>query len=240
MAAVIMVFFVLAAIGIQVTQIKANPYYGPVPSIKIIVSSPTNGTIYATNNVNFRLSIETYPWGRDSNPISLNVECKLDGKVLNSYRNPGNYSYSGNYSVLLASLSEGTHYVYVKAFGTYSNPQGMAGIITADIPTSSSSGNIYFTIKTNTATPTPTPSPTPSSSPAQTPTLTPSPTPSTSPSASPFPTIEPTIEPIQTASPTPIGEPTMVAYAPQIAVGTVVSIAVVAAGILVYFKRRKG
>ena len=56
----------------------------------------------------------------------------------------------------------------------------------------------------------------------------------------PSPTLEPTLEPTQTASPTPIGEPIMVAYAPQIAVGTVVAIAAVAVGILAYFKRRKG
>ena len=56
----------------------------------------------------------------------------------------------------------------------------------------------------------------------------------------PSPTLEATLEPAQTASPTPIGEPIMVAYAPQIEVGTVALIAVVAVGILVYFKRRKG
>jgi len=57
---------------------------------------------------------------------------------------------------------------------------------------------------------------------------------------SPSPTIEPTLEPTQTASPTPIGEPILVAYAPQIVVATVALIAVVAVGAMVYFKRRKG
>jgi len=104
-------------------------------------------------------------------------------------------------------------------------------------------------------TPTPTPIATPSASepdasdyePVESPTLPPqnlpTPSPSSVPSPSPSPTlsptIEPTIEPTQTASPTPIGEPIIVAYTPQIVVATVALIAVVAVGALVYFKRRK-
>ena len=78
----------------------------------------------------------------------------------------------------------------------------------------------YFTVNTQ-PTPTPSPSPSPILSPSQ------------------EPTMEPTLEPIQTASPTPIGEPIIVAYTPQIVVATVALIAVVAVGALVYFKRRK-
>jgi len=79
----------------------------------------------------------------------------------------------------------------------------------------------YFTVDTQQSS-TPSPSPTPILTPSQ------------------EPTMEPTLEPIQTASPTPIGEPIIVAYAPLIEVGTIALIAVVAVGILVYFKGRNG
>jgi hypothetical protein len=65
------------------------------------------------------------------------------------------------------------------------------------------------------------------------------PTPAISPSPSPSLTVEPTLEPTQTVISTPIGKPIAISYVPQLAVATVALIAV-AAGVLVYFKRRKG
>jgi hypothetical protein len=98
--------------------------------------------------------------------------------------------------------------------------------------------------------PSPTPTPTPSQTPFSSPSITPnasssqspspssSPTPSITPSSSP--TQHPTIEPSQLVTPSPFGD---VLYGPNtlpLTMGIVIIVIIALAGVLVYFKRRKG
>jgi parallel beta-helix repeat protein len=78
-------------------------------------------------------------------------------------------------------------------------------------------------------TPTPSPSPSPSPSPAATPSPQPTPTPS--------PTLSPSPEPTPTLSPEPQPEPEP--FPPTLVIASVITLAVVGIGLLVYFKKRK-
>lgn len=89
----------------------------------------------------------------------------------------------------------------------------------------------------------PLPSPFPSPTPTHSPTLTPSPTPTPSPSPSPSPTATPSPSPSPTTSPspTPSLEPQTKPFPTTLIIAaSVTAIVVVIAGLLVYFKKRKG
>jgi len=204
--------------------VSALHFYGGMTNTPL--RQQNSKSIYVTFNVDeypptiLNLSVENKTY--TSPDVELNFEVENEPSWTG-------YSLDGqeNVTVPLKSIPVGFNST---VFGNATLTNMSTGIHSIVVYSNNTSGTmcksdmVFFTVSLSIPTPTPSPSPSPSPNPP----------------ASPSPTIEPTLEPTQTASPTPIGEPIIVAYAPQIEVGAVVLIFLVAVGILVYFKRRKG
>jgi hypothetical protein len=109
--AVFAVIFVLMLIGIQAVEVSnANPYYFPVPSMKII-SPPDPPNRYENSTVS--LEVEVYM--RDESPKLQRIYYSLDGApsvyldFTTTRSNSYNVDYTANAKADMENISEGSH-----------------------------------------------------------------------------------------------------------------------------------
>lgn len=219
---------------VQVTEAYPGQYYffRPNPDMvlanppTVVIRSPQNGT-YGSNSILFSFSAETS--SLDDRVELCRIVYYLDGvqnMVFSSAITLGPTFYNW-YKTL--NLTQGMHSVRVVAFArSYSSAQGDSAF---DQATEGFSDEVVFTIA---------PVPAPTASPTAPPTPTPSPSftlvPTSTPVSSILPTASPLVVPIskQQIGFMMTGIPKQVGYAIEVAF---VLMAVVAAGLLVYFRK---
>ncbi len=226
--------------GLQVVDVaKANfiPGY-----LQVIIDSPTQKS-YDTNSVALSItvkciqdyyanesdrSIRWIGYSLDGNAnVSLGSGVFVDGKQ--AYGSPQAWIFSVYVAnTTLTDLTEGQHSLSVYAENKY-NPS--IGGWNWDNPyIMSANSNESFTIESITQNSSPSNSLTPDTTPPYTPTP-----PKTPNASSPSPTQQPTIEPSQTPDRPKIGD-----FAPVIIPASMILLAIIAVGLLVYFSRHKG
>jgi hypothetical protein len=205
-------FLIAIAEACFVKFAQANPAplpYEHMPSPVVSVYSPEHNRIYSTTSVPLTFNVS-----RPSLIGDFSIQYWLDGKPKELFT-----GYEGNYSVIMDRLSNGLHYVEVKAtfVGEYYRKDGYIDgapvwrINVAEV--ANSSGKIYFKVDLTSASSTPSPEPS-----------------QEDPAPSPEPSQEPTLlQETQHSEPFPT---TMV-------IAPIASVAFVGAGLLVYLKKRK-
>jgi hypothetical protein len=206
-------FLVAIAEACFVKLAQANPAplpYEHMPSPVVSVYSPEHNRIYSTTIVPLTFNVS-----RPSLIGDFSIQYWLDGKPKELFT-----GYEGNYSVIMDGLSNGLHYVEVKAtfVGEYYRKDGYIDgapvwrINIAEV--ANSSGKICFTVDLTSASSTPSPEPI-----------------RDNPAHSPEPSQEPTL-----LQETRYSEPFPTAL---VATASGASVAIIGAGLLVYFKKRR-
>ena len=192
---------------------QANPAplpYEHMPSPVVSVLSPEHNRIYSTTSVPLTFNVS-----RPSLIGDFSIQYWLDGKQKELFT-----GYEGNYSVIMDGLSNGLHYVEVKAtfVGEYYRKDGYidgAPVWRINVvEVANSSGKIYFTVDLTSASATPSPEPI-----------------RDNPAHSPEPSQEPTLlQETQHSEPFPTI---------PVAAVSVATIAIIGVVLLVYFKKRR-
>ena len=206
-------FFIAIAEAGFVKFPQANPAplpYEHMPSPIVSMYSPQHNRTYSTTNVPLRFNVS-----RPSLIGNFSIQYWLDGKPKELFT-----GYEGNYSLIMDGLSNGLHYVEVKAtfVGEYYRKDGYIDgapvwrINVAEV--ANSSGKIYFTVDLASVSSAPSPEPI-----------------RDNPVHSPEPSQEPTLLQ-ETHHSEPF--PTSMVLAP------IGAVAFVGAGLLFYFKKRQG
>jgi hypothetical protein len=258
MATIIITAFLISSVaGMQAVQVaKANPlpyYFTPNHDEPVlIVETPQNYTTYTVSSIllNFTV-IRPSSWyttmrtlfhmpafGTISNiTVSLNGNEKYYDEFPKDFVN-GTSGWSKNYSICVGPLDlrlntleiNVTAYTYYVSQDYYDKPGEPINQYPMNVK-----DTIYLNFPNASSSPTPSPSPSLTSSPilssTPSPTLAPSPTISSSFS----PTQQPTAEPIQTPDRLQVKD-----FSPIIIPGSMIFFAIIAAGLLVHFSKRRG
>jgi hypothetical protein len=228
-ATIIITAFLISLVAgmLVVDMAEANPSPHSVSGtseVMISILSPENKT-YDANDVAVTIFA-------GAGPGVWYVGHSLDGGPYKEIAPGHPLSHTLTETVLLNRLTNASHSIEVKATAMANDEDGV--VIACS--------KVYFTVtKTLEISPSPTPTATPTSTPTlPTPSPSPSPTPSSStvmPIVSPSesPTRQPTTEPSQTPD-----RPQVKDFAPIIIPGSMILLAIMVVGLLVYFRKRKG